>query len=397
VTSSIAGVGRLLAGLVLVGLALRTQVLAIGPMVGELQADLGMSHAVAGLLGTIPVLCMGILAPLGPVLAGSVGPRLGIAACVAIVGIFGLIRAFMPESASVLLATLGIGVGMGVVGPIFPMIVRHRAPSHPAAGTGAYVAGLIIGGSLAAAIVVPLADGLGGWRPAFAAISAAAGISFVAWLVLVPADTGARTRPALPRLPWRSGRAWLFGLAFGTQSTLFYGAITWLASAYIERGWTAAEAAGLIAFFNGIGLLASLSVPAFADRIGSRRSQMTAAAFLAVSGALGIVLTPGEPPGSLIAFGAAALLGIGIGAFFPLALTLPVDVARSPSEAASISALMLLVGYLLSSIAPVFLGLVRDSTGDFDAVLWILVGLAVSMVPLALALGPGRLRRAEAT
>jgi CP family cyanate transporter-like MFS transporter len=396
VTSKPAGHGRFLAALVLIGLALRPQVIFIGPIVGELQADLGMSHAVAGLLGTIPVLCMGILAPLGPVLAGSIGPRLGAAACVALIGVFGLARAVMPDSATVLLATVGVGVGMAVVGPILPMIVRHRAPDHPAAGTGAYVAGLILGGSIAAAIVVPLADGLGGWRPAFAAISAAAGISLVAWLVLVPADHGARTRPSLPGLPWRRGSAWLFGLAFGTQSTLFYGAITWLASAYIERGWTAAEAAGLAAFLNGVGLLASLSIPLLADRIGTRRSQMTFAAAMAVSGAVGIALTPGEPSGSLVAFGATGLLGIGIGAFFPLALTLPVDAARSPSEAASISALMLLIGYLLSSIAPVFLGLIRDATGNFELVLWVLVGLAIAMIPLALALGPGRLRRAEA-
>lgn len=110
---------------------------------GELQADLGMSHAVAGLLGTIPVLCMGILAPLGPVLAGSIGPRLGVAARVAFIGMFGVARAAMPDSATVLLATVGVGVGTAVIGPILPIIVRHRAPSHPAAGTGAYVAGLI--------------------------------------------------------------------------------------------------------------------------------------------------------------------------------------------------------------------------------------------------------------
>jgi CP family cyanate transporter-like MFS transporter len=123
---------------------------------------------------------------------------------------------------------------------------------------------------------------------------------------------------------------------------------------------------------------------------------MTFAAAMAVSGAVGIALTPGEPSGSLVAFGATGLLGVGIGAFFPLALTLPVDAARSPSEAASISALMLLIGYLLSSIAPVFLGLIRDATGNFELVLWVLVGLAIAMIPLALALGPGRLRRAEA-
>ena len=118
---------------------------------------------------------------------------------------------------------------------------------------------------------------------------------------------------------------------------------------------------------------------------------------IAVIGSLGVVLTPGEPPGSLLAFGSVALLGIGIGAFFPLALTLPVDAARDPAEAASIAAFMLLIGYLLSSVAPVVLGVVRDATGDFDGVLWVLVGLAVAMVPLGLSLGPGRLRRAEAS
>jgi CP family cyanate transporter-like MFS transporter len=395
-TSTPIRLGRILTALVVVGLALRTQVLVIGPMVGELQADLGMSHAVAGLLGTIPVLCMGILAPLGPVLAGSIGPRLGTAMCVALIGIFGVARALVPDAATVLLATVGVGVGMALVGPILSMVVRARAPGHPAAGTGAYVAGMIIGGSLAAGLVVPFADALGGWRPAFVAIAAASGISFVVWLVLVPADPGARSRPALPRLPWRRPSAWLLGLVFGSQSTLFYGAITWLASAYIERGWTVGQAAGLIAFFNGIGLIASLSVPLFGDRIGTRRSQMTGAALVAVAGALGIALTPGESSGSVIAFGSTALLGIGIGTFFPLALTLPVDVARDPAEAASITALMLLIGYLLSSVAPVVLGLVRDATGSFVAVLWILVALAAAMVPLGLSLGAGRLRRAGA-
>lgn len=390
------GLGRTLLALVLVGLALRTPILVIGPIVGQLQTDLGMSHAVAGLLGTIPILCMGLLAPFGPVLAASIGPRLGAAACVALIGSFGLIRAVAPETTSVLVATLGMGVGMALVGPILSMTVRGRAPDHPAAGTGAYVAGMIIGGSIAAAAVVPLADGLGGWRPAFAVVAAAAAISLVAWLVLLPADAGGRSRPTLPRLPWRRPSAWLLGLVFASQSTLFYGSITWLASAYIERGWTAGQAAGLIAFFNGIGLLASLSVPIFADRIGARRTQMTGAAILAVIGSLAVVLTPGEGAGSALAFAATAMLGFGIGVFFPLVLTLPVDIAREPAEAASLTALMLLAGYLISSVAPVALGFLRDATGSFDAVLWALVGIAAFMVPLALSLGQRRLDRAGA-
>ena len=57
---------------------------------------------------------------------------------------------------------------------------------------------------------------------------------------------------------------------------------------------------------------------------------------------------------------------------------------------------MLLIGYLLAAIAPVALGLLRDATGNFDAVLWSLVAIALAMLPLALALSLGRLRRAGA-
>ena len=62
---------------------------------------------------------------------------------------------------------------------------------------------------------------------------------------------------------------------------------------------------------------------------------------------------------------ATALLGLGIGAYFPLALTLPVDVARDSADAASISAFMLLIGYALAALSPVVLGMVRDATGNF--------------------------------
>lgn len=381
--------------LVLVGLAFRTQALIIGPLVGQVQAELGMSHGIAGLLGTIPVLCMGLLAPFGPVLAASIGPKLGVAACVALVAVFGVARGLLPDTLTVLLATVGIGVGMALVGPILPMIVRARLPHHPAAGTGAYVTGFVIGGTITAAVAVPLADALGGWRGAFAVVAGAGVASLVAWLWLMPRDEGhVRVAPSRPTLPWRRPAAWLLGAIFGSQSILFYGCITWLASVYRERGWPEADAGGLIALLTGIGLVSTLAVPLLADRWGTRRIQLMLAALLSLCGALLVALTPGEQPGSAITLAATALLGIGIGAYFPLALTLPVDVARDGADAASISAFMLLIGYVLAATAPVVLGIVRDTTGDFESVTWILVGIAVVMLPLALALHPRRLEAA---
>jgi CP family cyanate transporter-like MFS transporter len=383
------------AALVLVGTALRPQALIIGPLLVEIRDELGMSHAVAGLLSTIPVLCMGLLAPLGPVLATSVGPWMGTAICVFLIGAFGVLRAFLPDTVSVLLATVGVGVGMALVGPILPGIVRRRLPRHPAAGTGAYVTGLAFGGAATAALAVPLADALGGWRASFAVVSSMAVISLAAWLLLMPRDEGhVRVAPQRPNIPWRRPSAWLLGAIFGSQSILFYGCVTWLASIYVERGWSNAEAGALVAVLTGIGLPTTIAVPFFADRFGTRRSQLTFAGVLSVTGALVIALTPAEPAGSPVAFGATALLGIGIGLYFPLALTLPVDVAADPSEAASVSALMLLVGYALAATAPVVLGVIRDATGNFDTVSWVLVVIALVMLPLSLALNPGRLRRA---
>jgi CP family cyanate transporter-like MFS transporter len=356
-----------------------------------------MSHGVAGLLSTIPVLCMGFLAPLGPVLAGSIGPRLGAALCVLLIAAFGVLRAFLPDTATVLIATVGVGVGMAVVGPILPSIVRQRLPSRPAAGTGAYVAGLVLGATATAALAVPIATAIGGWRGSFAVISSLGIVSLVAWLLLMPADTEhRRVAPQRPNLPWRRPSAWLLGVIFGSQSILFYGGITWLASIYAERGWGAIEAGGLVALFTGIGIVPTLAVPVFADRIGTRRTQLAGAAILSVAGALLIALTPGEPAGSLVPVAAVILLGLGIGAYFPLALTLPVDVAADPADAASISALMLLVGYLLAATSPVALGFIRDAVGNFEPVTWVLVAVALAQIPLALALHPRRLEAAGA-
>ena len=63
-----------IAGLFVASLAMRPQILAIGPLLPLMREDLGLSAGVAGLLTTIPVLCMGLFAPVGPRLAARSEP-----------------------------------------------------------------------------------------------------------------------------------------------------------------------------------------------------------------------------------------------------------------------------------------------------------------------------------
>jgi CP family cyanate transporter-like MFS transporter len=68
-----------------------------------------------------------------------------------------------------------------------------------------------------------------------------------------------------------------------------------------------------------------------------------------------------------------------------------VEVAHSPAESSSLAALMLLVGYTLSSVAPVVLGAVRDATGSFVVAGWLVVAVAAIMLASTALLSPRRL------
>ena len=377
-----------LAALFIATLALRPQLVGIGPLLPEIQLDLDIPHAVAGLLGTIPVLLMGLFAPLGPWVAGRIGPRRAVALCLLAVVAFGLLRPALPGVPALLLTTVGIGLGMGTAGAILPIVVKLRAGAVPAMATGAYAAGIVAGSLVAAAVAVPLAVAFGTWRAPLAAFGIAAVVSLVAWLALLPGDSAeARSSGRPPRLPWSSPIAWLLVGVFGAQSLLYYSAVSWLPAVYVERGWPIGDAGNLVAVMHLIGLATGVAVPLVADRLGSRRLQLTTVALITLAGFLGIVLLPDL--GVLW----AAVLGMGLGAIFPLVLTLPVDVAEGAAQVGATAAFMLLGGYVLSSLGPVGLGVLRDATGAYALSLWLLVGLAAALVASCLALSPARLHR----
>lgn len=367
-------------------LALRPQILAVGPLLPLIRADLELPAGIAGLLTTIPVLCMGVFAPIGPQIAARLGPRTALAACLAVIAGAGLVRALAPGVPLILLATFVIGIAIGVSGTIPAIVVSQRISHAAVHGTSAYAAGIVAGSTAAAAVAVPLAID-GDWRLSLALISAALVVPLVAWLALLRPDPSARKLGARAvRLPWRSGTGWLLVALFGTQSILYYGIVSWLPNALVERGWPAATTGTLIALFNGIGLITTIGVPWAARRLGSRRSQLLLVASGALVGIIGVVLAPD------LSFGWIVVLGLSLGAVFPLLLTLPVDVSDSPGEAGSVAALMLLGGYVLASTGPVVLGFARDATGNFGASLWLLVGVAVVLLAMTSLLSPKRLR-----
>ena len=396
-----------LAGLLLVALALRPQLAGIGPLAGDIVADLGVSHSFVGLLTTIPVLCMGLFAPLGPVLARWLGAGRAIGLASGAVALLGVARVLLPSELVLLVLTLGVGFATAISGPTSAMFIRERLPRHAVAGSAAYAAGTLVGAAIASGVAVPLATGLGGWRVSLVILSLVTGLGAIAWFRL------SRPRPAglpdgepgtiathathsvpghrprglgLPHLPLRSPVVWTIGLMFGLQSWLYYGSGAWLPSVYVEGGWDPALAAALMTVSNMAAIVGSLSAPALSRRGLARRTLLAADATAALVALVGVAAFPG--PGFLWAI----CLGGGLGMMLSLALTLPTDVAEDARGAGGASAMMLMVGYLMAAAAPFVLGAVRDATGSFSDGMWLLVVIAFAMVPLAWSLTPHRLR-----
>jgi CP family cyanate transporter-like MFS transporter len=381
----------LLVAMGLGSLSLRPQLVGIGPLLPSIQHSLGISHAVAGLLVTIPVLCMGLFAPTAAVLASRVGTNRAVAAALVLVAVAGIARAVSPGAALVLLVTIPVGIGMGLGNALMPLAVKGGVPRRPLLGTGVYATGIQVGSFAAAIIAVPIADVWFGWRGALLAFGIAAAASAITWLALAPRGQGSVVDTnAIPRLPVRDRTAWLLVAMFLCVAVNYYGLSAWLPNAYQELGWSEGHAALLIGIFNLATLPAGLFVTFFGDRFGSRRAFMLCSAAALT---LGTVLLIEAPAG---AYAWAFIGGFGNGMMFPLMMTMPLDVARRPADVSAVTGMMLGFGYSLAAIAPFALGAVRDSTGSFRTSLWLLAGITTLLAVVVSQLGPARLSRGVA-
>jgi MFS transporter, CP family, cyanate transporter len=375
----------LLAALFLGALALRPQLVGVGPLVPDIGDDLDVSHAVAGLLGTIPVLCMGVFAPPAAYLSGRLGTQAAIGACLAGIAAFGLARAAAPDAPLILALTLPIGMGMGLAGALMPVAVKEHFAHRPAFASGIYTTGIQVGSALSSALAVPIAAAWGGWRAALVAFSACTVLIFAGWMLLTRPEREHQAT-ARPRLPWGRRLVWGLVVVFALQSLVYYGLVAWLPDSFQERGWSDGSAGALLGVMSIAAVPGGFVVPYFADRRGSRRQWMELTAGSIFVGALGVAAVPDA------GFLWAVFAGFGIGATFPLTLTLPLDATHKPSEAGAVVGLMLGAGYTIAAAGPIALGAVRDLTGSFATSLWALVGLAAVLLAAIAPLSPERLR-----
>src|SRR6478735_5149644 len=198
--------------LVAVAANLRIAITSVPPLLDAISTDLGLSHAAAGALTTLRVLCMGVFAPVASRIAhrtGAAGAVLG-----AVIGILaGTASRFAGDNVVVLYAgTFVCGVGIAVAGTLLPRLVKTFFPPERAGlVTGLYMLAMMGGAAFSSAISVPLSDRLGSWQASLGSWSVVALVGMLAWAPFAvranPHHTPGEAGPG--RLPWGHPTAWL--------------------------------------------------------------------------------------------------------------------------------------------------------------------------------------------
>jgi len=377
-------------GLVAVAVNLRVVMASVPPLVDSIGVDLGLSNAALGALTTLPVLCMGVFAPV----AGKVAARLGAAGAVqvAIGCVFvGLLSRFGGGNAWVLyFGTFVAGVGIALGGTLLPGLVKQLfPPGRSGLVTGIYMLAMMTGAGASSALSVPLAERFGSWQAALGSWSLLALVGVLAWL---PLSLGERRRRravatevvASGRLPWGSITAWLIAGYLTVQSVEFYSSLAWIAPTYAARGWDPEHAGYLLSVFTALQLVSGLLGPVLADHVHDHRLLLIGASLVGLVGQAGLWLAPGAAPWVW-----AGVLGFGQGASFALGMVLMVDYAGTPHGSARLAGFAFLFSYTIASLGPAAMGAVRDATGGFTAVWMTLTLLMIGQLGFSVLLRPG--------
>ncbi|HEY4420716.1 MAG TPA: MFS transporter [Pseudonocardia sp.] len=362
-----------LLGLLALAANLRAALAGYPPLLETVREDLGTSAGLAGFVQASAVLMMAVGSFAGSALGARFGRERALGVSVAILTLGSVVRG-VPALASLIVGSVLVGFGIGLAGVLLAGVVKEHLADRAGAVTGGYVVSMAVGATVASALAVPLAAALGGWSLSLAVWAVPAALAVVVW-VPVARRVGAPDRAAVRHsLPWRHRFARIVACYQAGTSLLFYGWITWLPPYYESQGWSPGRAGLLLAVWSVAQIPAALIVPVLAER--HRRWRFWAGLTLGcvAVGTLGVMLLP--MPGTAVPWMWAVLLGIGVGAGFPLGLS--VIAWRTPDGAASAatSGLALGVGYISAGLGPLLMGVLIDLTKGFPAAIAVLLAAA---------------------
>jgi CP family cyanate transporter-like MFS transporter len=345
----------------LAGNALRLTILAIPPVLPDIHKDLGLSATEIGILGGLPVMLFACAALPGSLLIARLGAVRALLTGLLLTAIGGGLRGVFPTVYWLYLMTIVTGLGVAIMQPSMPALVRQWAPTRIGFATAVYTNGLLAGEVfpvlLTLPVVLPLAGG--SWRLDLAAWSLP--VLAIAGLVALAARPNSTDRAAVAARPswwpnWRDPLIWRLGLILGAANAMYFGGNTFLPD-YLASSGRSDLIAGALTALNFGQLPASFLLLVIAGRVERRIWPYIVCGLMALAGVVGVASTA-----SLWTVVCAGGIGFACAGVLTLALALPALLSK-PEDVARTSAAVFTISYALAMIAAVVSGAAWDASG----------------------------------
>jgi CP family cyanate transporter-like MFS transporter len=358
-------------------LNLRLAVASVPPLIDELRASVPLSGTAAGMLTTLPVVCMAVGATVVPRLTRRSGHELPLV-LVGLAMAAGILVRLAPNVVALYVGTTIAGIGIALGNVLVPSLVKRDFHERAGFMTGIYTMAISTSAGIAAGLTVPIENLIGhGWRPALAVWALPALVCAAVWVPFARHPSAVADRRT--HTPHRSSHlirdrlAWQVALFMGVQSLMFYSLLSWLPSILQDHGISKGTAGAYLSLFTLLGIPVCFVVPMIAARMRDQRALIVASVLFLGGGLLGLLASPGSATIVWTFFA-----GISQAATLALAFLFFVLRSRNQAEAAELSSMSQSIGYALAALGPVIMGGLHQATGSWTAPL---VFLLVLLVP----------------
>lgn len=384
---------------------LRSPLTGVGTMITEIQADTAISHTLAGMLTTLPLLAFSIFALAAPGLSSRYGIERILFFCSILLTV-GLIVRSLPSVSSLFAGTLVIGIAIAVANVLIPGMIKQSFPLQIGLMTALYTSSMNLWSAISSGISLPLAHSGLGWRGSLAFWALFAIATVFVWIPLMrrsgfrakgqrQADAigpdalvssseadSFNVQPTGRTSIWRSPKAWAVTLFMGFQSIMFYVGVAWLPEILHEKGMSMDYAGWMLSLMQILSMAGSFLMPFIATRIQSQSLITALSAALFLVGFGGIWLGPASWTTVFI-----SLIGLGSGTTFSLVILFFSLRTHSAKQAAQLSGMAQSLGYLLSAAGPTMFGFIHDQSGGWNIPLAIITGMSVVTILLGFNAG----------
>ena len=371
-----------LALLWLAGLGLRLTLLAVPPVIPLIHAKLHLSEAEIGTLGTLPTLLLAAAAIPGALLIARFGATAALIAGLLLAGLGSAARGAAGGIGLLYLATMITSVGVAIMQPSLPPLVRAWLPERVPLATAVYTNGLLVAETVAVALTLPLMLPLAGgsWRLVFVYW----GVPVIAIAIIIALFAPRAAAPVAPAARrwwpnWRDKQLWRLALCLGCINTCYFATNTFLPDYLHAVGRPDLLSAALTAL-NFCQLPASFLMLGLAPRLVRRHGAYVATGL----GCLVSIIGLAAGTGWWIVFW-AGVLGFAGAIGLILVLALP-PLLSAPDDVHRLASAMFTISYPCAVLISVLAGFAWDRI-QLPWVAFVPIGfcaLVLSLLPLSI-------------